>query len=272
MARISNRKIWTTFLMGPPIIALIALGPPHVLFLLVFLATFLGLREFFDLALPGAQGVERRTGIGLGLAFSIVIVFGNREDLFPAFALLLLLLSIISMALSKNLPSTISSLAITFFGIFYIGFLLPHVSLIRKMPEGKEWVLFLIAGVWAADIFALLGGVLWGKHKLYPKISPNKTVEGLLTGIAGSALVALFFASLFLPRVGKGLPVLLGIGLGILGPLGDFTESMIKRSAQVKDSGSLFPGHGGMLDRMDSFLFSAPFLHYSLLYLWKEAS
>jgi len=257
--------------MGPPVIALIALGPPQVLFFLVFLATFLGLREFFDLALPGAGGVERWTGIGLGLALSIAIAFGNGEHLSPAFALLILLLSIVSMALSKNLPSTVSSLAVTFFGIFYIGFLLSHVSLIRIMPAGKEWVLFLIATVWAGDIFALLGGVLLGRHKLYPKISPNKTVEGLLTGAAGSVLVALVFASLVLPRLGKGLPILLGIGLVILGHIGDFTESMIKRSAQVKDSGSLFPGHGGMLDRMDSFLFSAPFLHYSLLYFWKEA-
>jgi phosphatidate cytidylyltransferase len=257
--------------MGPPVIALIALGPPLALFLLVFLATFLGLREFFDLALPDAGKVERWTGISLGLALSIVIVFGNREILSPAFVLLLLLLSVISMALSKNLPSTVSTLAITFFGTFYVGFLLPHVSLIRTIPAGREWVLFLIATVWAGDIFALLGGVLWGRHKLYPKISPNKTVEGLLTGVAGSILVAIAFASLALPRTGRGLPILLGLGLGILGPLGDFTESMIKRSAQVKDSGSLFPGHGGMLDRMDSFLFSAPFLHYSLLCFWKEA-
>src|SRR3990172_8458841 len=168
MGRISNRKIWTTFLIGPPVIALIALGPPQVLFFLVFLATFLGLREFFDLTLPDTGRVERWTGIGLGLALSIVIVFGNKGNLSPAFVLLRHLLSILSMVLSKNLPSTVSTLAITFFGIFYIGFLLPHVSLIRKIPAGREWVLFLIATVWAGDIFALLGGVLWGRHKLYP--------------------------------------------------------------------------------------------------------
>ena len=90
--------------------------------------------------------------------------------------------------------------------------------------------------------------------------------------IVGSVLVALAFSMIFLPRLDKGLCILFAIGLGILGQLGDFTESMVKRSAQVKDSGSLIPGHGGMLDRMDSFLFSAPFLHYSLLYFLKETS
>jgi len=271
MGRISNRKIWTTLLIGPPVIALIAVGPAEVLFLLVYLATCLGLREFFDLAHPDARGIERWAGIGLGLVLSVAVSYGNQEAVFPVLVLLLLSLSILYMALSKNLPSTISNLGINFFGIFYVAFLLSHMSLIRRMPGGREWVLFLISTVWAADTFALLGGVFLGRHRLYPKISPNKTVEGLLAGIGGSILVALLFSFFFIPRLGRGLCILLAVGLGVLGHLGDFTESMIKRSAKVKDSGSLFPGHGGMLDRLDSFLFSSPFLHYSLLYLWKEA-
>ena len=270
MGRISGRKIGTTILIGPPVIALIALGPSLVLFLLVSLATLLGLREFFQLAHPQAKPVEQWTGVGLGLLVSIALSFGNPECILPTFVLVLLLLSILHMRLSENLPSTISGLAITFFGIVYVAFLLSHISLIRKMPAGREWVLFLVATVWAADIFALLGGVVFGKHKLYPKISPNKTVEGLLAGIGGSILVALIYSFLFLPHLKAGACLLLGGGLGVVSPLGDFTESMIKRSARVKDSGALFPGHGGMLDRVDSFLFSAPFLHYSLFFLWKE--
>jgi phosphatidate cytidylyltransferase len=156
------------------------------------------------------------------------------------------------------------------FGILFIGFLLAYVSLIWNMTNGRLWVLFLMVTIWAGDIFALLSGSFFGRHKLYPKISPNKTFEGLGGAIVGSIIVALAFALLFIPHLGKGPCILLAIGLGILGQLGDFTESMLKRSAQVKDSGTLIPGHGGMLDRLDSFLFSAPFLHYSLLYLLKE--
>jgi len=126
--------------------------------------------------------------------------------------------------------------------------------------------------VWAGDIFAFSSGSLFGKHKLYPKISPKKSYEGLIGGILGSILIASVFSLLFLPHLPLGSCVLLAIGIGILGQVGDFTESMLKRSARVKDSGDLIPGHGGMLDRIDSFLFSSPFLYYSLLYLMTETS
>ena len=270
MGRIEKKKIWTAIFIVPPVIFLIAVGSPAVLILMVLLATFLGLREFYSLALPSSKRIERWVGIGLGLVASIVVTQGNMEIVFPFFVLLLIFLSILFMATSQNLSSTISHMGIVFFGIFYIGFLLSHVSLIRNMADGKQWVLFLIATVWVGDISAFIGGSLFGKHKLYPKISPNKTYEGLAGAIIGSILVAFLFASFFLPQLEKGDVILVAIGLGFLGQLGDFTESMLKRSAQVKDSGSLIPGHGGMLDRLDSFLFSAPFLHYSLLYLFKE--
>ena len=161
-------------------------------------------------------------------------------------------------------------MGMVFFGILFIGFLLAYVSLIRNMPLGRLWVLFLTITVWAGDISALVAGASFGKHKLYPKISPKKTFEGLGGAILGSILVALAFVVLFLPHVKKETCILLAAGIGFFGQLGDFTESMLKRSASVKDSGNLIPGHGGMLDRLDSFLFSAPFLYYCLLYLLKE--
>jgi len=270
METITKKKIWTAVLVVPPLIFLIALGPPAVLILMVLLATYFGLREFYNLALPEAKRIERWTGMGLGLILSILISHGNAKIISPFFVLVLLVLSILFMATSKNLSSGISNMGIMFFGVFYIGFLLSHVSLIRNMSDGKQWVLFLIATVWAGDVSAFLAGTLFGRHKLYPKISPNKTYEGLAGAIVGSVIVALSFALLFLSQLEKGLCIFLALGLGFLGQLGDFTESMLKRSARVKDSGSLIPGHGGMLDRLDSFLFSAPFLHYSLLYLFKE--
>jgi len=270
MGGIEKKKVWTGILAVPPVILLIALGPPAVLFLMVLLATFLGLREFYKLALPQSKGVQQFTGIGLGLILSVITLYGDPRVVLPFFVLVLLLLSLLFMGTSQTLASTISNIGITLFGIFYVGFLLSHVSLIRNMTDGKQWALFLILTVWAGDIFAFLTGSLLGRHKLYPKISPKKTFEGLGGGIVGSVVVALAFALLFIPRLEIGPCILLAVGVGFLGQAGDFTESMLKRSAQVKDSGSLIPGHGGMLDRLDSFLFSAPFLHYSLLYLLKE--
>ncbi len=270
MGKIEKRKVWMGLIIVPPVVLLIALGHSSALHLLVLLASFLGLREYYNLVLPHSRWIERAVGIGLGLILTIIISFGDPKEISPFFVIVLLILSVLFMATSKDLSSTISNIGMALFGIFFIGYLLAYVSLIRNMTNGKLWVLFLIVTVWAGDISALLSGSFFGRHKLYPKISPNKTFEGLGGAIVGSIIIALAFSLLFIPRLEKGPCILLAIGLGIFGQLGDFTESMLKRSAQVKDSGTLIPGHGGMLDRLDSFLFSAPFLHYSLLYLLKE--
>ncbi len=271
MGKIEKRKVWAGLVLVPPILLVIALLPSSALYLLVLLATFLALREYYNLVLPYPKSIERAVGIGLGLILSFIISFGDMREISPFLVILLLVLAILFMATSQDLSSTTSKMGLVLFGILFIGFLLAYVSLIRNRPNGRLWVLFLVVTVWAGDIFALLSGSLLGRHKLYPKISPNKTFEGLAGGIVGSIVVALAFSWLFIPNLKMGSCTLLAVGLAILGQFGDFTESMVKRSAQVKDSGTLIPGHGGMLDRLDSFLFSAPFLHYALLYLLKEA-
>jgi len=272
MGKIEKKKVGTAILIVPPIVLLIGLGPSMILGLMVLISIFLGLREFYHLCLPQSKPIEKSIGIGLGLILSVMVFYGEPEAIFLFFVLILIVLAILFMATSDTLSSSISNLAITFFGIFYIGFLLSHVTLIRNMSDGRTWVLFLILTVWTGDICALLSGTFLGRHKLYPRISPNKTFEGLIGAVLGSVLIAWAYAFFFIPHLNRRTCILLAIGLGLFGQLGDFTESMLKRSAQVKDSGSLFPGHGGMLDRIDSFLFSAPFLHYSLFLLLKEIS
>ncbi len=270
MGGIAKKKVWAGVIIVPPLILLVVWGPSFTLSLMVLAATYLGLREFYDLTLPGLKKVERLVGIGLGLILTALLSCGNLKMVPLLLVLILLILSVLFMGTSQNHASTITHIGISFFGILYIGFLLSHVSLIRNLPNGKPWALFLMATVWAGDISALSGGSLFGRHKLYPKISPKKTYEGLIGGILGSIAVALAFGLLFLSEIEKGVLILLAIGIGIFGQLGDFSESMIKRSAQVKDSGDLIPGHGGMLDRLDSFLFSSPFLYYCLICLLKE--
>lgn len=272
MAKIEKKKIWTALILIPPLILLIALGPPFFLISMVLITILLGLKEFYHLALPQTGWTERTVGMGLGLVLAVTVGYGEPNLLPPLLVLTLLILATLFMIISNHLVKAIADLSITFFGIFYIAFLLSHIILIRNQVEGREWVLFLILTVWAGDIIALFSGTLFGKHKLYPKISPNKTYEGLLGAIMGSVVIGLVFASFFLPSLDKGTCLLVTGGIGILGQLGDFTESMLKRSAQVKDSGGLLPGHGGILDRIDSFLFAAPFLYYLLPYLSKEIS
>lgn len=271
MEPLVKKKVLTGIFVVPPLIVWILVTPPPFLCLVVVAATFLGLREFFQLTLPHAKGEVRTMGIGLGLLVSIAIPYGGRpEVLLPLVVFLLLVLFFLFMTTSEQLSSAVSGIAISFLGIFYIGFLLAHVSLLRQLNQASTYVLFLIATVWSGDICAFLCGTLLGRHKLYPKISPKKTLEGLAGAVVGSSLGALLFASLFLPGLGTGFSLFLGAGMGLLGQFGDFTESLLKRGAQVKDSGSFLPGHGGMLDRLDSFLFSSPFLYYCLLFWVKE--
>ncbi len=270
MGGITRKKIWTGLWVVPPLFFLIAVGPPFVFFLIVFVATFFGLREFYGLALPQSKRTERVVGIGLGLALVLAISCAGLAMPSTYLVLLLLSLSVLYMATSQDLSTAVSKMGSALFGILYIAFLLSHISLIRNMASGNRWALFLIVTVWAGDIAAFVTGSLIGRHKLYPKISPKKTVEGLLGAVLGSALMGLLFKALFLPQLTPAVCAILGLGMGFLGQLGDFSESMLKRSARVKDSGSMIPGHGGMLDRLDSFLFAAPFLYYSLLHLVRD--
>ncbi len=270
-AKIEKKKIWTASVLIPPLIILIAWGPPLLFALMVFATILMGLLEFHNLALRQSTTLQRMTGIAGGLLFSIAFVYGEGRHFPPFLALMVILLSLFYLLSVKSLPSVISQLGITLFGIFYVGFLLSHIILIRNRTGGEAWVLFLVLAVWAGDIFALFGGTLFGRHKLYPRISPNKTYEGLVSATLGTVIIGLLYAAIFLPELPLGTCVLVMIAMGVLGQLGDLTESMLKRSAQVKDSGGLFPGHGGVLDRIDSFLFSTPFFYYLLPLLVKES-
>ena len=151
-------------------------------------------------------------------------------------------------------------------GIIYIAFPISHLILIRDLEQGRFWVLFLVCIIAANDTFAYYAGKGLGKHKLSPVVSPKKTVEGALGGLIGGVAVALIFHHFFLTNILLKEISVLAVFIGILGQLSDLFESLIKRSAGVKDSGSILPGHGGMLDRIDSLIFQIPFLYYYLIY------
>jgi phosphatidate cytidylyltransferase len=137
-------------------------------------------------------------------------------------------------------------------------------SLIRlhnDFPEGYKLVYFLLLVVWLGDTGAYYVGRTFGKHKLSPRISPKKTIEGLLGGVAASIITALVIHFTFFPKFPLVHAIIAGVILSVAGVIGDLAESMWKRSAAVKDSGTLIPGHGGFLDRFDSILFTAPILY-----------
>lgn len=155
--------------------------------------------------------------------------------------------------------------AVTVFGAVYIGFLLAHFVLVRQLESGVLFALATILSVWANDVFAYLVGSTMGRHKMAPRVSPNKSWEGFAAGTLFTVLV--WAALALLPENTLALPALIGIGLSIsiAAVVGDLIESRLKREAGVKDSGSVLPGHGGFLDRFDSLILVSVAAYYLLI-------
>lgn len=163
----------------------------------------------------------------------------------------------------KKELKNLSSLGFGLFGMVWIVWSILHITLIKALPEGTTLLFFLILVVSFSDVFAYFGGKRFGKSLLAPKISPNKTWEGSFFGIVGAGLVGAVFGELTLSMFWL-YGFLLAIILAIVSQLSDLVESKIKRLCKVKDSGNLLPGHGGILDRIDGHLLSAPVFYYFL--------
>jgi phosphatidate cytidylyltransferase len=164
--------------------------------------------------------------------------------------------------------------------VLYTGLMYVHLILLRAQPQGFEYCLYLFGVIWANDILAYLVGIVFGRHRLAPDISPKKSWEGSAGGLCGAVLVSVLF-SWFKgwdfsvggwPVIISGLrisvwqAVFLGAAISVFAQMGDLIESLLKRALQAKDSGSLLPGHGGVLDRMDSFVLTFPIFYYFVVY------
>lgn len=212
---------------------------------------------------------------GLGLAGTLLLigcaVLGNHQE--TIFIIFLFLFLCLAKAVSSSSSFTIEDASFTFFGIAYVGLTFSHLVLLRFsdnitsytagnviMPAGAVYLWLAFVGTWANDTFAYFVGTKFGKTKLCPAISPNKTWEGAIGGLIGSLLGTAILGSLFHIPLSHGL--IIGLLAGIAAPLGDLAESAIKRYTGVKDSGRLLPGHGGVLDRFDSIMFAVPAVYY----------
>jgi len=149
-----------------------------------------------------------------------------------------------------------------FLGIWYLPFFLSFIILIRSQDQGLIWIFFLLAVTYAGDSAAFFVGRTWGRHKLVPQISPHKTLEGALGGLAANGVTAWIFQQTLFAHFSLFQLLSLALFLGAASQLGDLFESMIKRSVRAKDSGAIFPGHGGFLDRVDSLLLPLPLLYF----------
>jgi phosphatidate cytidylyltransferase len=195
----------------------------------------------------------------LGLAgLLLAALYGNQYQLvLVAVAALPLLFG---LAIVQRHPSVLG-MAVTLLGIYWIGFALAHAVLLRGLPHGKGIVLDVLVGVFLGDTAAYLAGRMFGRRPLAPRISPNKTVEGLVAGML-FAVLGVWIAGRYQDWLPGTHSLVLGLGVALVAPLGDLFESFVKRQAATKDSGGLFGPHGGALDRLDGVLFAAVMGYY----------
>ena len=261
-----GKRILAALVFLPLFYLLVRYLPPAAFTALVAAATVIALDEFYRLVLRNGQQPIRWLGTALGL----LLVVGMSWDPARVLPLTLLLgvagLLVFRMTSSRPLHLALADVSLTLFGVFYVAWLMGHQVLLRALPGGMWWVLFLYLVTWTGDTGAYWVGSTLGRIHPYPRLSPKKTLEGTLGGIAFSVAAALLARWWFLPQIGLGEALGMGVFLGLASLLGDLAESLLKRGAGVKDSSVIIPGHGGMLDRIDSLLFSAPALYYVLVY------
>lgn len=181
-------------------------------------------------------------------------------DLLRPLLALLIMASLINALYDKSDRPT-HNWAINLASALYLGFMLSHFVTLRVRPNGMNWVLFAFLMTWIGDTAAYFVGSHLGRHKLWPRISPKKTWEGL-AGEVGACLIVGPLAGGWLVGLNLWQGLLIGVLVAVLGTFGDFAVSLLKRMAHMKDSGALIPGHGGMLDRLDSLMFTVPLVTY----------
>lgn len=266
-----SSRLATAVVLLPILSLLIRLLPPFFFFLFAAAVILRVQYEFYLLFFRNRETIPISIGLGLGFFFSWSFY---RADLFwggrsgPAVVILSLMAVLIVLLFAfRDIKATLVDSAAVFLGVVYIPGFLSHLILLRRMVHGSALILFLLLIVWAGDAAAYYVGKSMGKHKLYPEVSPNKTIEGAIGGLVGSFLATLAAQWTFLP-IFNGLDfVFIPLVVGGMGQLGDLTESMMKRSAGVKDSSALIPAHGGLFDKLDSVAFAAPVLYYYLLWV-----
>ncbi len=265
-SRFDPRRLILPLIFVPVLYVVIAHVPPIGLHVLVLSAGLLTLREFHQLHFgPQGHGLELALGSALTIALIVAMHLGGPAGAMLAPLLLVVLVSRLFSARAST--SSLDDSGILVLGVLYVGFTLGHLPLIRTFAGGSALLFFVLLVTWLGDTGAYVAGKTLGRHKLAPTISPNKTIEGLIGGLLLAVLGAYAAKLSFLPIMTPWDCLVLGLGLGAFGALGDLVESAMKRSAGVKDAGHLLVGHGGFLDRLDSLLFTAPAFYYYLVYV-----
>jgi phosphatidate cytidylyltransferase len=267
------KRILTALVLIPLVMVVVFLGPRWLVALVTAALSALAAWEYIGMAGKGGAKPSR-IAVMVAIAALFVGNYNYPNETAAIFGILSLSL-LVYCTFSSTLEMVLADAAVSIFCFFYAGLTLLAVPALREEPNGPSLVTFLLCVVWAGDIVALYVGQTLGRHKLAPRLSPNKTWEGALGSVAGSLLAVgglLALEHLLTVRFDSAklsYPeevwywLLLAVVVNVAAQVGDLTESALKRSVGVKDSGTLLPGHGGVLDRIDALLLAAPVLWYA---------
>lgn len=252
------KRIVTAVVLAVLIASSILFLPVNIFNAFILLIIMGGLYEFYKITLP-AQEMYREGAWIYGVCAAVALIILKDPQVFAGVLIGgLFIISLIHMKIATTLEGTTSRIGITILGVVYISATMPFWGFLRALEHGQALIFMGIAAAAMGDTFAMFTGKLIGKHKFAALTSPNKTMEGFIAGFAGSVLSVWIIKMI----MWKDLPMAHVIGLGVLvafvGPFGDLIESMIKRDHHIKDSGTIIPGHGGILDRLDAMIFTAP--------------
>ena len=260
--------MFKTRLLSGILLVLIALATiisgGDVLFATLLMISFIGMTEIYKIMELGSKllGIA---GYVTAVAYYFLIRIDRMDLVVPLIIAFLMVLMVIYVFTYPKYR--VEHVMLAFFGLFYVAFMLSYVYQIRMLEQGAfiVWLVFICS--WGCDTCAYCVGMLLGKHKMAPKLSPKKSVEGAIGGIVGAALLGVLYAALvnrFAPETNAnllGYAIVCAVG-GAISQVGDLAASAIKRNHDIKDFGKLIPGHGGILDRFDSVIFTAPIIYY----------
>lgn len=266
------KRIITT-IVGLPLVAVILIfGNKYLVDVIISLIAIMSLHEYFHSFKEQEQKRDLRW-IAYIAALSIAFIHIIPSEMILKLIAAIIPISILvlfSQIIASNMKYNIKDIAITFFGICYIVIFLMYIPIIRETINGRITIWYVFIAAWGTDIFAYCIGRKFGKHK-FSKISPNKSIEGCIAGVIGSVISMLLYTFVCNTYLGMNFNyyyiMIIGVVLSLVGQIGDFAASSIKRYTGIKDFSNLIPGHGGMLDRIDSVIFIAPFAYFLLILL-----
>lgn len=265
-------KRWITGLTAVPFLVYIIVKGGVVFSVFIAVVAVLGLWEYCRVVFSHSRETVKWPGLVVSfLALLMIMWAAYRHDMqlmLHSLMLHLILTACVSVIYFQRDRFIFESAKKQIMGVLYVPLLLSYLILIRGGEHGAVWIFFVLSVVFGGDIGALYVGTFFGRHPLHPAVSPQKTIEGSLGGIAANLVLGSAFKLIFLNELSWPVSLLFFIALGIAGQAGDLFESGLKRIANVKDSGGILPGHGGILDRADAVMFAAPVAYLFKVYFF----